>query len=1609
MNESASQQQQEFLLAQLEALVSSQVEPGEQRLFQSFMRHYYEMSSLDSLRSRSPEELFAVVHRHWQLTQSRQPGEPAVKVMNPDEAGAAGHHGFAVLESVVDDMPFVVDTLVMAVREAGSPIDWTVHPVLTVRRDADHRLSKVGGAESGDGQAESLVHIEFEPLADAQAYEKLEADVRRVLDDLRMVVADYDGMRANVDRVAEAFRSSPESARTDEYDEALEFLSWLNEHHFTFLGYAESSAETDDAGRKTFRTLEEQGLGLMRKGGRFARTDEFIAPQEELDRYVNSSRMMVVTQANTRSPIHHPEFMDVVSVKKYAEDGSVAGTYRFLGLFSTDVYTNRPHSIPLIRRKAEYVLQRSRLPEGSHSYKNLKEILHTLPRDELFQSGEDELFDVCMGIRALRDRHQLRLFMRRDRYGRFYSCMVYVPRDRYGREMRDRIGNELMEVCNGVSLDRNVEFLRGGLARLHYIVRTRPGTRIPLQVEDVEARLIAVTRSWRDQLRDVLMKMQRPDSAEVAARFCDAFPLAYTETTEPLTAAADLQYLSRLSEADPVLPRLVVERGTGDACPTQLKLYSWKRPIALSDVLPTLENFGLRVVRQDPTQVKPRGGQVLWIQQFDIAVTGRCNLSAEDQKSYFETAFAKTWGGETENDGLNRLVLAAGLDSRQVTCIRVICKYLLQTGIPYSQAYMERLLADHAPIARLLVRLFETRFDPQQNPDKRQQQELAVAQELDERLDEVATLDGDRVLRAFLGVIRAALRTNYYQSTEDGARKSWISIKLNPRLVPELPRPLPMFEAFVYSPLVEGVHLRGGKVARGGLRWSDRREDFRTEVLGLMKAQMVKNAVIVPVGAKGGFVVKQPVDPSDREAWMAQGIECYKTFLRGLLDITDNRVGADIVRPQQVVCYDEEDPYLVVAADKGTASFSDIANGVSEEYGHWLGDAFASGGSAGYDHKKMGITARGAWESVKRHFRELGKNIQEEPFTVVGVGDMSGDVFGNGMLLSRKIRLLAAFDHRHIFIDPNPDPETSYQERERMFGLGRSSWQDYNSELISEGGGIWPRSAKLIQLSPQAREALGIEAASMSPNELLKAILLAPAELLWNGGIGTYVKASSESHQEVGDRANDAIRVNGKALRVKVVGEGGNLGLTQLGRIEFALGGGRINTDAIDNSGGVHSSDREVNIKIPLNQLIKEGDLDLETRNPLLARMTDDVAKAVLRDNYVQSEAISLLELSAASRLDEHANLMRTLERDGLLDRVVEFLPDDESLKERRTRNQGLTRPELSVLLAYSKISLFDSILNSEVPDDPFFERDLLDYFPAELRGDFEPALRDHRLRREIVATILSNAVVNRMGMAFAHRMADDHGFSRAEVLKAYAAAHEIFAGDDYWQSIDALDHQISSRQQYRLMARPIGLLKHVTGWLLSNHFAERSIGEIVEHFQAPSRELEAQLPGMLPPSYREDWDKAVSAMREEGLSEALAIRLANTKVMGSAPDIIQLANAANVSLAVAAEVYFAVGEQLRVPWLLASIVALQVQGKWQALARSNLRDDTYRLHRLLAGRILEHEGDTAEARIQAWSDQHPDKIRFGRERLQELQSADGDDFLALAVGVRELRKLRTL
>ena len=1605
---------QELLLDRLDALAQAQTGVDDVVLFRSFLRRYYEMAPLDTLTLRTPEDLLRLALGHWSFARVRKPGAPLVRVV-PPQGGDEGRPGLAVVETCVEDQPFLVDSIVMAVRAAGASVDWTVHPVLHLKRDKAGKIT--AAEEAAKGPAESLIHLEFEPLANLAAYAALEQQVRTVLEDLRHVVDDYARTLERVRALVEELKIVPPEGDAEEFAEAREFLTYLDQHHFTFLGEIESRATLGEGGKATFRTDPASGLGLLRAGSRWA-AEDLIAPQAELDKYSDSPRLVVVTKANLRATIHREGLMDVISVKRYDGKGNLAGTVRFVGLFSSEVYIDRPRHIPLIRRKAEYVMQHSRLLENSHSGKNLRDILHGLPRDELFQTGEDELFQLCMGIRALRDRHQLRLFMRRDRYGRFYSFLVYLPRERYSRELRDKVGATLSEICGGLALDREIDFLRGGLTRLHYLVRTRPGTTIALGASEVEARLIAATRSWREQLRELLAREKLSP-----AKFADAFPLSYAESVSPQDAAADVAYLARLSPSTPVLPRLGVSTPEG-ALPqaTSLKLYALHTPVTLSDVLPTLENFGLRVIRQEPAEITPKDGPSLWVQEFEIQHAG-CELSADSQKKFFESGFLQVWRGEVENDGLNKLVLGAGLDARQVTLLRAICKYLIQTGLPFSQSYMETLLAEHADIARLLVALFETRFALKLAPDRRQNEEMKIGQALDHALDQVASLDGDRVLRSFLAMIRATLRTNYFQNGAEGQAKHYVSFKLDPAKVPELPLPRPMFEVWVYAPEVEGIHLRGGKVARGGLRWSDRRQDFRTEILGLMKAQMVKNTVIVPVGAKGGFVVKKPVDPSNREAWLNQGIACYKTFLRGLLDITDNRVGNDIVPPKEVLRLDEDDPYLVVAADKGTATFSDIANGVSAEYGFWLGDAFASGGSAGYDHKKMGITARGAWESVKRHFRELpsavsgavgGKDIQAEEFTVVGIGDMSGDVFGNGMLLSRQIKLLAAFDHRHIFIDPNPIASSSFIERERLFNLPRSSWADYNAALISPGGGIWPRSAKLIKLSDEARAALHIREAALTPNELLKALLKSPVDLLWNGGIGTYVKASSQSHQDVGDRANDAIRVNGRDLRCKVVGEGGNLGCTQLGRIEYALlgadgAGGRINTDAIDNAGGVHTSDREVNIKIPLNELMVTNQLTREERDPLLAGMTEEISRFVLRDNYVQSAAISLLSQNAAQRLDDHAELMRLLEREGLLNRGIEYLPDEDALKERRNRSQGLTRPELAALIAYSKISLYDAALKSEVPDDPFFGRDLLAYFPESLTQRYRPQLEQHRLRREIVATILSNALVNRMGAGFAQLWAEDHGLMRAEVLKAYATAHQIYGGDQYWNAIEALDNKVPAALQYRLMGYAIGLLKHATGWFTSSRFARLPVHQAVERFTQPLAALERLLPSVLPPSYREDWDNTVTNLNREGVPDDLALRLANTRALGGALDIAELAEGAGVSLADAATVYYLCGERFRMLWLYAAINEMSTVGKWQSLARVNLRDDAYSIHRQLAGRVLAHPGDSPQARFEGWIADNERHVKFSSERLAELQATGARDFTTLAVAVREIRKLRRL
>ena len=1580
------------------------------KLFFEFLRHYYRNATLDDLDQFSDATLVAMAQRHYELARSRKRGENHVEVFQPEEGRDGWHQPRCVVMTATDDMPFLVDSLMLALRELNPSLEWMVHPVLRISRDKRGQMRELHKlSDSASGETESMVHMQSGPLSEKQR-KKLQNDLQALMRDLRVVVADWPDMQTVTRQVIEELARAPSGCDMQQVSEAQAYIQWLSDHRFTFLGYCRRSVVGNNSGSR-YVTDAGTGLGLLRDDLPKRDPEGYVASSTEVDKYAKSTRVLVISRGNTRSWIHHGEYMDVISVKRFAPDGSVCGLHRFIGLFANEAYASSPRLIPVVRQKLAHVTERADLRPQGHTAKNLNEILDSLPRDELFQASEDELYEMAMGILGLRDRQHLKLFVRQDRYRRFFACLVYMPRERFSHEVRERVAKLLAKELGGGKPEVSTEFMRRGMARLYCIVPTPESASVDkLDIPALEHKLIQATRSWQDHIVSAAYaKMDEAAATEAIMRFREHLPASYTATVEPEQAVEDLQALMALEEDGLSLRLSPAKDGM------ELRVYTRGFSITLSDLLPRLEHFGLQVRSQQPYESETEAGfyelQVLELDAVDIPSK---EIDAACQR--FEAAFLQNWYGQTESDGFNQLVLGAGLDWRQVVLLRSICKYLLQTGLPFGQRYMEGLLAAPKDIARDLFRLFESRFDPNFSTRAkdvvaaRKRSETGLANSLRERLDAVSSLDADRAMRAFLGVILATERTNYYQQDEQGDEskpKPWVSLKIASARVHELPEPRPLYETFVYSPKVEGIHLRGGMVARGGLRWSDRQADFRTEVLGLMKAQMVKNTVIVPAGAKGGFVVKGGPPQSDREAWINNGIECYKTFLRGLLDITDNIKNDKIVPPKDVVRHDGDDPYLVVAADKGTATFSDIANSISEDYGHWLGDAFASGGSAGYDHKKMGITARGAWELVKRHFREIGVDIQREDFTVAGIGDMAGDVFGNGMLLSKHIRLVAAFNHMHIFLDPDPNPQSSYAERQRLFKLPRSSWADYDGRKISKGGGVFERSAKSIKLSDEVRQCLGIEAESLPPNELISAILKAPVDLLWNGGIGTYVKGSSESHSDVGDRANDNLRVNGRDLRCQVVGEGGNLGLTQAGRVEYALNGGRINTDAIDNSAGVDSSDREVNIKIPLNRLLLNDKLKRGPRDKLLSAMTDDVAAGVLQTNYQQGQAISMMARHAGTRLDEHANLMAALERMGLLNRSLEGLPDEEQLNERRNRGRGLSRPEIAVLLSYSKLSVFDDIVDSDLPGEDCLEADLLNYFPPALCKKYGDSLKSHRLRREIIANLLTNQIVNRMGAPFCHRLAEEHGVSRPQVVAAFYAATRIYGTEALWQEIDKLDNRIPADLQMQLHERVSGLLKHAVGWLLYNQ--SDSLGETIQRFEPGVTELAGKLKGCMSEAYREEWEETVKQLEQDKVPQALAVKVANTKVMGSALDVVRLSESSKQPVASVASTHFAVGELFSIPWLLHEILALRVEGRWQALARVTLRDDCYLLHRVLTARVLAAKGNTPQLRLDNWRTQFSEQVDFVLERLEELRSGEATDFMALTVAMRELRKLRLL
>jgi len=1329
----------------------------------------------------------------------------------------------------------------------------------------------------------------------------------------------------------------------------------------------------------------------------------------EIRTFLSAPDPIIITKANLRSMVHRPVYMDYVGIKRFDRDGVMVGETRFVGLFTSAAYNRNPGQIPLLRTKVDRIMERAGFGPRSHDGKALLNILETYPRDELFQISDDQLLEFSLAILRLQERPRARLFLRADQYRRFVSALVFLPRERYDTNLRLRVEAILEEAYGGTVVAHYTLVGDSVLARLHLIVRV-PASGPEPDPDELDARVVEAARSWGDILHEALVERWGEEQGNLLAhRYVDAFSVGYRETFNPDIALSDIEKMETLSETNSIALNFYRTIDDPDHV-VRFKIYHREGLVPLSDCLPMLESMGLKVMEEHPFSVVNQAtGVSISLHDYHMVDPARGELDLGALKPKFEAAFRKVWDGETENDGFNRLVLHAGLGWREIVVLRAFSKYLRQIGVPYSQPYMEDTLATHPEIARQLIRLFRARFDPDQGEGRTTREDSAAAA-ITEALDQVTSLDEDKIIRRYLNLLRSTLRTNYFQTCgPDGTGevegfKSHVSFKFDSSLIDEMPLPRPHVEVFVYSPRVEAIHLRGGKVARGGIRWSDRREDFRTEVLGLMKAQMVKNVVIVPVGAKGGFVAKRLFSSAVITDPMSEVVECYKTFMRGLLDITDNLVGGGAVPPARGVRHDDDDPYLVVAADKGTATFSDIANGVAAEYNFWLGDAFASGGSAGYDHKQMGITARGAWDSVKRHFREMGTDVHQTPFTAIGIGDMSGDVFGNGMLMSDKTRLLAAFDHRNIFIDPDPDPATSYAERKRMYELPRSSWADYNPDLISKGGAVFDRKAKSIELTPEIKKLLSVNESRLAPHELARAVLRAKADLLWIGGIGTYVKARDETSAEVGDRANDALRVNGADLNCQVVGEGGNLGFTQRGRIEFASKGGRINTDAVDNSGGVDCSDREVNIKILLNAVVADGELTTKQRDRLLKDMTDDVAELVLIDNYRQGEAITLLERAAPALLENHTRFMRLLQRDGKLDREIENLPGDEDLADRAAAHAGLTRPELAVLLAYGKMTLSQDFLGSDLPDDAYLTADLIHGFPRQLRDDYRGGIVNHPLRRELTATVVANSMVNRVGPSFYTVLSEETGLGAGEIGRAYVIARDAFDLRTLWRAIGELDNKVNADVQVRMLQDISDLLRRECVWFLNGVPGPLDIGQVMTDYQPGIVELCKGIKGLLADFGAEAHGRREQELIDDGVPERLASRVAGLDPLASACDIVSVANRVDRSVPDVARVYFSLGARLGLDWIRAAAERMQSDDHWERLAIAAVVEDLFGQQQALTHAALccANGGDP----VVLWADGHADAVARCQSLIDDLKGAGDLNVAKLTYANRRIRSL---
>lgn len=1618
-------------LGQLSEYAAEVLEASEFDAWEEFARQYFDRFPLDEWEGREIKDIFGALNSCWRMLQQFDRKKPEVHIFNPDldEDGWLCPH--TVLQVQQRDMPFLVDSIRIELNRRNIAIHGIKSTVVRLKRDRKHHLvelyppSASGMGASGanepqvpeDCEKEALIYMEISVHSDKKILRELVSSIKAVLKQVKAVVESYRPLLEAADDCAQNLDNITRFPLTEKVGESKAFLQWLRSDNFTFLGYAEYDLQTHDGVQELHENPDKRlGLYAMEKGDADVKVLNDQNPG--IAQFYLSPKLIAFSKSAARSRVHRHAYSDYVVVKRFNENGEVCGEGRLLGLYTSTVYTMSPLLIPLIRQKVDQVFVRSGLDPSSHDGKALRQILETFPRDELFQSSTSELYEIASGVARINERYMVRLFMRPDAFGKFVNCLVYVPRDLFSTKIRVRIQEMLASAINAQEWDFTTHFSESILARVHLVFRVDPEEKLEYDLKQLEQKIVDITRSWEDLLFEALVEARGEErGVELLECYKEAFPSAYRDHFDARTAVQDIDYIGTLN-VDGELAMSLYQTANAEPNSLRFKVFRRDEPLELSDVIPVLENLGLRVISEHPYHIVDSKGESVYLHHFNLFFNLSTKVEVKAVKNTFQEAFAAVWHGHAESDAFNRLVLGARLNWREVMMLRALASYMRQTLFNFTEAYIAQALVNQVEISRNLVALFKAKFDPRLNQGSESNVDriLRLREKIRGALESVADLSEDRILRRYLVLLDGSLRTNYFQTAELKQPKDYFSIKFSPRTIPDIPEPRPLFEIFVYSPRVEGVHLRGGKVARGGLRWSDRLQDYRTEVLGLVKAQQVKNAVIVPNGAKGGFVCKQPPLDGDRDARQQEAIRCYQTFIRGLLDLTDNLVEGQLVPPKDVVRLDEDDPYLVVAADKGTASFSDIANEISLEYKHWLGDAFASGGSQGYDHKAMGITARGAWVAVQRHFRERGRDIQQEDFTVIGIGDMGGDVFGNGMLLSEHICLTAAFNHLHIFIDPNPNAKTSFKERQRLFDMPRSSWTDYKANLISKGGGIFERSAKSIAITPEMRARFAIDAEKLTPNELIHALLKAPTDLLWNGGIGTYVKALSETNAEVGDKANDGLRVNGSELRCLVIGEGGNLGMTQKGRVEYALNGGACNTDFVDNAAGVDCSDHEVNIKILLHEVMENGDLTEKQRNKFLASMTENVAGLVLDNNYRQTQAISLAETDSLRRSAEYQRVMNTWQSQGRLDRQLEYLPEDEALAERQALGQGLTRPELAILISYAKVILKNDLADADIASDEYMAGFAHYAFPDKVRKKYGDWIDLHRLKRELVATQVANDLVNNMGISFAQRLIDSTGVGAGDMAKAYVIARDIYRLSDNWDALEQLDYKVSSEVQMELMTTMMRRVRRASRWFLRNRRSHLHPAEEVAHFAPAIEELTRNLPDLLRGEALDEWLERCQQLSDAGLPEKLIPHVATPGHLYSGLSIVEAKRKVDAELLVVAKMYFSLTERLELHGFARQISEANVENYWQAMARETYLDDLESQLRTLTVALCRFvkkaqgsgkgAGQSVDQVIERWQQQHVSLINRWKTMVAEVQGSSGSDFAIFSVALRELLDL---